>query len=146
MEESRDIICHNLNDLNKAAELLLTSCPENSIFAFYGEMGVGKTTFIKEICTLMNVMDDVSSPTFNIINEYHMQDGKKVYHMDFYRIRSITEVLDIGYEEYFYSGDYCLIEWPEKVEHLLPKDTVVVEMTEEPADHSRMIQIQAHKI
>ena len=146
MAVNKEIICQTLSDLNQAAELLLTSCPENSIFAFYGEMGVGKTTFIKEICRLIEVIDDVSSPTFSIINEYHSRDGMKVYHMDFYRIENITEVLDIGYEEYFYSGEYCLIEWPEKIKHLLPKDTVVVRMLEDPADHSRLIQIQAQAI
>jgi len=143
MAGTREIVCRNISDLKKAADLLLTSFPGSSIFAFYGDMGVGKTTFIKVICTDLGVIDDVTSPTFNIVNEYMGSDARRVCHMDFYRIKNITEVLDIGYEEYFYSGDYCFIEWPEKIQHLLPEQCVIVRMKEDPADHSRRIQFQA---
>ena len=143
MAGTNEIVCRNESELKQAADLLLTGYPEGSIFAFYGDMGVGKTTFIKVICATRGVMDEVTSPTFNIVNEYQCPDGQKVYHMDFYRIKDLAEAMDIGYEEYFYSGDYCFIEWPEKVKQLLPPQTVVVKMIEDPADHSRRIQIQA---
>ena len=143
MTRNIEIVCKNISDLDEAAELLLTSFPKNTIFAVYGQMGVGKTTFIKRICAVLGVVDDVTSPTFSIINEYRCDDGTKVYHMDFYRINDITEVMDIGYEEYFFSGHLCFIEWPEKIEHLLPKSCVYVMMEEVAADHSRKIKYQA---
>lgn len=92
-----------------------------TIVLFHGEMGAGKTTLIKEICSQMNVMDTVTSPTFALINEYNTETGRPVYHFDFYRIGSLEEVFDLGYEEYFYSGNLCLIEWPEKIAGLLPE-------------------------
>jgi tRNA threonylcarbamoyladenosine biosynthesis protein TsaE len=91
-----------------------------SCLAFYGEMGAGKTTMIKEICKNLNVNDITSSPSFSLINEYQTNRGLKIFHFDFYRIRKKEEIFDLGYEEYFYSGNLCLIEWPEKVESLLP--------------------------
>ena len=143
MKSNLEIACRKPDELRNAADLLLTSFPKNTIFAFYGAMGVGKTTFIQQICKLLGVMDDVTSPTFNIVNEYRCMDGGRVFHMDFYRIREIDEVLDIGYEEYFYSGEYCFIEWPEKVEQLLPEASIRVMMDELATDHSRRIQFQA---
>jgi tRNA threonylcarbamoyladenosine biosynthesis protein TsaE len=144
MKSSAEIACRDLTELERAAELLLTSFPKNTIFAFYGAMGVGKTTYIQHICKVLGVMDDVTSPTFNIVNEYRRLDGGRVFHMDFYRINNIAEVLDIGYEEYFYSGEYCFIEWPEKVEKLLPEVCVRVLMEELATDHSRRIKFQVH--
>ena len=111
-----------------ARALLDTFCSER-FFAFFGKMGVGKTTLIKEICTALGVKDNVCSPTFAIVNEYNA-DGNPVYHFDFYRLKSIAEAYDIGYEEYFYSGDYCFTEWTEKIEELLPEHYVRVELTE----------------
>ena len=110
---------------------MLTSCPEERFFAFFGKMGVGKTTLIKEMCDVLGVVDNVCSPTFAIVNEYSTVSDESVFHFDFYRLKSIAEAYDIGYEEYFYSGCYCFTEWTEKVEELLPDRYVRVTMTEE---------------
>ena len=109
-----------------AAEKLLASYPGRRVFAFYGKMGAGKTTFIKAISSVLGAVDVVQSPSFSIINEYKTSTGDSIFHFDFYRIRKIGEVFDIGYEEYIYSGAYCFIEWPELVEELLPGDVVRV--------------------
>lgn len=113
------------------ARKLLEAFPEERFFAFFGKMGVGKTTLIKEICAALGVEDVVCSPTFAIVNEYTTAEGEPVYHFDFYRMNSIREAYDIGYEEYFYSGCYCFTEWTEKVEEILPERYVRVEITEE---------------
>lgn len=110
---------------------LLVSFPDDRFFAFFGKMGVGKTTLIKELCAHLGVEDVVCSPTFAIVNEYSAQGGEPVYHFDFYRLKSIAEAYDIGYEEYFYSGFYCFTEWTEKVEELLPECYVRVEIVEQ---------------
>ena len=110
---------------------MLTSFPEERFFAFFGKMGVGKTTLIKEMCDVLGVVDNVCSPTFAIVNEYSTALDESVFHFDFYRLKSIAEAYDIGYEEYFYSGCYCFTEWTEKVEELLPDRYVRVTMTEE---------------
>ena len=99
---------------------------ENKIILFDGEMGVGKTTLIKVLCEYLGVVDSTSSPTFSIVNEYLTADENVVYHFDFYRIEKQNEVLDLGYEDYFYSGNYCFIEWPEKIPNLIPENTVVI--------------------
>lgn len=116
--------CNTLDELSKAALSLLKFADVNKIFAFYGSMGAGKTTFIKELCKALGVHQNVSSPTFSLVNEYQASNGTKVFHFDFYRIKSPTEAMDIGCEEYFHSGQFCFIEWPEKVLNLLPKDIV----------------------
>ncbi|MGM0566454.1 MAG: tRNA (adenosine(37)-N6)-threonylcarbamoyltransferase complex ATPase subunit type 1 TsaE [Bacteroidota bacterium] len=118
------------NELPEVAEKLLESFPQERVFAFYGKMGAGKTTFIKVMCDMLEVMDVVTSPTFALINEYLTENGSSVFHFDFYRIEKVSEAADIGFEEYLYSGDYCLIEWPEKVESLLPGRHVKVIITE----------------
>ena len=110
-----------LDQLDKAAADFLNHFSNQKQFAFYGEMGAGKTTFIKALCDRLDVVDVVTSPTFAIINEYFTRSGQKVFHFDFYRIKSIEEVYGLGYEDYFYSNDYCFIEWPELVEPLLPE-------------------------
>lgn len=120
------IICKTEADLNDAATRLLSSFPSSRIFAFYGKMGAGKTTFIKVVCHSLGTDDIVQSPTFSIINEYKRKVGASLYHFDFYRITRINEVYDIGYEEYFYSGSYCFIEWPDLIQSLLPENTVKV--------------------
>lgn len=112
------------------AQKLLTSFPEERFFAFFGKMGVGKTTLIKELCNVLGVEDVVCSPTFAIVNEYSTSFDEPVYHFDFYRLKSVAEAYDIGYEEYFYSGCYCFTEWTEKIEELLPEHYVRVEMEE----------------
>ena len=123
------ITINNLSDMPKAAKDLLESFPDERIFAFYGKMGAGKTTFIKSICEFMGAEDPVTSPTFSIVNEYNTSKGI-VYHFDFYRIKDQKEALDIGLEEYLYSRNYCFMEWPEKVDLLLPEKFVSVEIVE----------------
>jgi len=114
-----------------AAEKLLASWPGRRVFAFYGKMGAGKTTFIKAVSAVLGAVDVVQSPSFAIINEYKTSGGNSIFHFDFYRIRKVEEVFDIGYEEYIYSGAYCFIEWPELVEELLPGDVVKVRINGE---------------
>ena len=109
---------------------MLSSFKEERFFAFFGKMGVGKTTLIKELCDVLGVEDVVCSPTFAIVNEYSTAVGEPVYHFDFYRLKNLGEAYDIGYEEYFYSGCYCFTEWTEKIEELLPEHYVRVELTE----------------
>ena len=112
------------------ARKLLEDFSDDRFFAFFGKMGVGKTTLIKELCAELGVEDNVCSPTFAIVNEYSDRDGEPVYHFDFYRLKSVAEAYDIGYEEYFYSGCYCFTEWTEKVEELLPERYVRVDIEE----------------
>lgn len=108
--------------------------------AFYGAMGAGKTTLIRELTAQLGVTDMVTSPTFALVNEYQSEGGKVIYHFDFYRINRLEEVYDLGYEEYFYSGDLCLVEWPELIEELLPEDVVKVKI-EEQEDGARVISV-----
>jgi tRNA threonylcarbamoyladenosine biosynthesis protein TsaE len=124
-----EIVCRNEHELDDVANQLLAAHPEARIFALYGAMGAGKTTFVKAVCRHLNVRDTVQSPTFSIVNEYRTESGMPVYHFDFYRIRNISEVYDIGYEDYLYSGARCFLEWPELVENLLPEGTVRIAIT-----------------
>ena len=117
----------HLKDLTQAAKKLLEFSGEYKIFLFYGEMGAGKTTFIKSLCDILLVKDSVSSPTFSLVNEY-VSGEESMYHFDFYRIKKETEALDMGYEDYLYSGNYCFIEWPQKIENLLPEKFVEVNL------------------
>jgi len=117
-------ICKTLSDLIPAAEQLLSFYPDSRVFAFYGAMGAGKTTFIKVICRQLGAKDIIQSPSFTIINEYITPAGDSLYHFDFYRIKKLEEVYDIGYEDYLTSGSYCFMEWPELIEELLPEDVV----------------------
>lgn len=123
------LIVKNTAELLSVATLLLTYCEGKKIFAFKGEMGSGKTTFIKALCEVLGVKQGVSSPTFSLVNEYLARTGEKIYHFDFYRIKNISEAYDMGYEDYLYSGNWCFIEWPEKVQELLPEGTVMVNIT-----------------
>lgn len=115
-----------LDRLPEVARTLLDSFPKERFFAFYGKMGAGKTTLIKELCARLGVLDTVCSPTFAIVNSYTTDGGEWVYHFDFYRLKNIDEAFDIGYEEYFYSGHYCFSEWTEKIEPILPDHYVKV--------------------
>ncbi|MEI6138313.1 MAG: tRNA (adenosine(37)-N6)-threonylcarbamoyltransferase complex ATPase subunit type 1 TsaE [Mariniphaga sp.] len=108
----------SVSEINHIAERFLQAFPADRIFAFYGNMGAGKTTFIKALCEEMHVLDNVTSPTFALINEYKTGKGCTIFHFDFYRIKSLSEAYDFGYEDYFYSGDYCFIERPELIESL----------------------------
>ena len=129
-----------LNQLPNAAAQLLKHAGELRTFLFYGEMGAGKTTFIKAVCEELGVTDTVSSPTFSIVNEYATPEAV-LYHFDFYRIKEQTEALDLGYEDYLYSGNYCFIEWPEKIGGLIPEKYVEVRLFE-ISQNERLIKIQ----
>lgn len=120
----------NLNQLPEAASTILSDMGDSRIFAISGTMGAGKTTLIKEFCKTLGVAQTVSSPTFALVNEYTDSKTEPVYHFDFYRIKKLSEVYDIGYEEYFYSDFYCFIEWPEMIMELLPQSYVYVEIKE----------------
>ncbi|MGM0407900.1 MAG: tRNA (adenosine(37)-N6)-threonylcarbamoyltransferase complex ATPase subunit type 1 TsaE [Bacteroidota bacterium] len=135
------LILKSLSDLNIIAEKFLRLMGNNKVFAFFGPMGVGKTTFIKALCNELGVVEIVTSPTFALINEYQTGNGKVIYHFDFYRIEKIEEVFDFGYEDYFFSGNYCFIEWPDKVAEILPENVVFVQMVENK-DGSRTINIR----
>lgn len=130
----------SLNDIDSAAKAFVEAMDQNTVFAFYGKMGAGKTTFIKAVCEALGVTDVVNSPTFSIVNEYRSETtGELIYHFDFYRIKKLDEVYDMGYEDYFYSGSLCFLEWPELIEDLLPEDATKVTI-EETADGSRVVK------
>ena len=162
-----EITIQSLETIADAARMFIDGIGDRRVFAFYGSMGAGKTTFIKAVCEELGVKDQVTSPTFAIVNEYSidhsdaqplsnvqcsmfnvqcsmsnvqcsMFNGKKIYHFDFYRIKRLEEAYDMGCEEYFYSGNLCFIEWPELIEDLLPEDTVRVTITQQP-DGGRLI-------
>lgn len=120
--------CTKLEELYDIARTLIEST-DVRVFAFYGKMGAGKTTFIRTLCEVLNVKDVVNSPTFSIVNEYRTE-ATTVYHFDFYRIKTVQEAWDMGHEEYFYSGCYCLIEWPEKIETILPDDCLAISIVD----------------
>lgn len=122
------ITINSLSDLPKVADLVLESLNGRNVVAFFAPMGAGKTTLISTLMETLGSEDIVTSPTFALVNQYYTAEREPVYHFDFYRINSIGEAFDMGYEEYFYSGDLCLVEWPEKVEQLLPDDTMVVKI------------------
>jgi len=130
----------SIDTIDDVAKEFLAKYRSQKIIAFYGEMGVGKTTFIKALCLAMDIEDDVTSPSFSIINEYHNKADDIVFHFDFYRLKSIEEALDIGYEEYIYSGNYCFMEWPEKIEPLLPENRMDVTIKESD-DGKRVITV-----
>jgi len=120
----------SLSEINSVAEKFLEAHPADRLFAFYGKMGAGKTTFIKALCEKLQVVDYVTSPTFALINVYETEKDQEIYHFDFYRIKGMEELFDLGYEEYFFSDKYCFLEWPELVEPLLPPNTVKITITE----------------
>lgn len=125
-----EIILESIDKIDDAAKKFIDAMGDNTIFAFYGKMGAGKTTFIKAVCENLGVKDVINSPTFAIVNEYLAGNGEPIYHFDFYRIKKEQEVLDIGYEDYIYSNCLCFMEWPELIEDLLPEDAVKVTITE----------------
>lgn len=134
----KEWIATNEKDLPKIAQELLTTFPEERIFCFYGEMGVGKTTFIKQICRQLKVENMPLSPTFSIINEYFTKDDDVVYHFDFYRIEKAEDLYQIGFDDYLFSGHYCFMEWTEKIEQYLRTDFVKIVITEDET-HTRHI-------
>ncbi|MBP1614768.1 MAG: putative ATPase/GTPase [Bacteroidetes bacterium] len=134
-----EIKIESLDQIHEAAKMFIAAIDENTVFALYGKMGVGKTTFVKAICEELGVTDVINSPTFAIVNEYRSEEtAELIYHFDFYRINKLEEVYDMGYEDYFYSGALCFIEWPELVEELLPGNTIKVSI-EEQEDGSRTV-------
>lgn len=141
----------NLDNINDVARDFIQSIGEARVLAFYGKMGAGKTTFIKALCQVLGVQDVITSPTFAIVNEYTagegiannigIMPGDPIYHFDFYRIKKLEEVYDMGYEDYFYSGDMCLMEWPELIEELLPDNALRINISEE-TDGTRTINTE----
>jgi tRNA threonylcarbamoyladenosine biosynthesis protein TsaE len=127
-----EIKINDLEHIREAARQFINAMGTKHVFAFYGSMGAGKTTFIKAICEELGVGDVVTSPTFAIVNEYLTSTGGTIYHFDFYRIKKLEEVYDMGYEDYFYSDALCFIEWPEMMEELLPEGATKVQITENP--------------
>jgi tRNA threonylcarbamoyladenosine biosynthesis protein TsaE len=137
-------IAHTTHALKAVAEKLIGRFPEHRVFAFYGKMGAGKTTFIQSICKILGTEDNVTSPTFALINEYKTTHQQSIFHFDFYRIKNMEEAFDLGYEDYLYSGNYCLIEWPEMIEPLLPDEIVKVKI-EVAEDGTRTISAESTK-
>ena len=140
-----EIKINDLGSIREAARQFIAQIGEHKVFAFYGSMGAGKTTFVKAICEELGVEDVITSPTFAIINEYTphsplLTPNSPIFHFDFYRIKKLEEVYDMGYEDYFYSGALCFIEWPELIEELLPEDAVKVSITEN-ADGTRTVRL-----
>lgn len=133
-----EIKINSLENIHNAAKAFISNMGDSKVFAFYGKMGAGKTTFIKALCEELGVEDVITSPTFALVNEYTSGNGDPIYHFDFYRIKKIDEVYDMGYEDYFYGGNLCFLEWPELIESLLPEDVTKVHITTE-ADGSRTI-------
>ena len=130
----------DIEQIRAAARQFVQLIGDHLVFAFYGTMGAGKTTFIKAVCEELGVEDVITSPTFAIVNEYSA-NGQSIYHFDFYRIKKLEEVYDMGYEDYFYSGALCFIEWPELVESLLPSDAVSVTISEQ-TDGTRQVKVE----
>lgn len=118
----------SLEEVKEVARKFVEDYSDYKVVAFFGEMGVGKTTLIKDICAQLGVKDVVNSPSFSIVNEYLTESDKTIYHFDFYRIENIQEALDMGCDDYFYSGNLCLIEWPENIEALLPAETLILKI------------------
>ena len=139
---SKEFHINSLEALTEVSEYLISLRDEADIIAFYGAMGAGKTTLIKNLCHKMAVTDEVNSPTFAIVNEYVTEEGESVYHFEFYRIKKLEEAYDIGYENYFDSGNLCLIEWPEMIEPLLPERYIRVDIQHGETDDERVILCQ----
>jgi len=132
---------NNIHEINNVAKQFIDQIGNKKVFAFYGTMGAGKTTFIKAVCEELGVLETITSPTFAIINEYKDGEGNSIYHFDFYRINKLEEAFDFGCEDYFYSENLCFIEWPELVESILPDNTVKVYITE-TENGERFVEIE----
>lgn len=139
---SMEIRIKSIEEIAVAAKEFMAAMGERKVFAFYGKMGAGKTTFIKAVCEELGVEDVINSPTFAIVNEYVDGQGEPIYHFDFYRIKNQQEVMDLGYEDYVYSGHVCFMEWPELIENLLPDDAVKVTIEEE-IDGGRVLVVDS---
>jgi len=135
-----EIKIESLEKIHEAAKSFIAHMGNAKVYAFYGKMGAGKTTFIKALCEEFGVDDVITSPTFAIVNEYTDREQNPIYHFDFYRIKKLDEVYDMGYEDYFYGGHLCLLEWPELIEDILPEDAVKVTIAEQE-DGSRTVTV-----
>ena len=133
------IVVNCISELNEISQSIINRIGDKDIICFYGQMGVGKTTLIKVLCEKLGVKDNVSSPTFSIVNEYVSLDGESIFHFDFYRMEKEEEAFDMGYEDYFYNGDLCLIEWPEKVKSIIPEDIMRIDIIKNK--NQRIIEI-----
>ena len=136
-----EIKIKNLETIHESAKEFIKNIGDKKVFAFYGKMGAGKTTFTKATCEVLGVKDVITSQTFAIVNEYTDGNGNPIYHFDFYRIKKLEEVYDMGYEDYFYSGNLCLLEWPELIEEILPDNAIKVKI-EEQQDGSRLVTLE----
>lgn len=137
---------HTENDIAVVADDLLKFFPDICVFLFEGQMGAGKTTFIKGLCTALGVKDGMSSPTYSIVNEYSGDNSSRIYHFDLYRLNAMEECLDIGFEEYVHSGNYCFIEWPKIALPLLPDDFVMVHITAENNVRTLKAEKRSHAV
>lgn len=137
----KEFVITSTDNIVEVAEEFINYFKDNRLFAFKGKMGAGKTTFIKALCEVLKVKDTVCSPTFAIVNVYLTENEEEIYHFDFYRLNSPSQAFDIGIEEYFYSGNYCFMEWAENIEELVPEDCLWVEI-EEMEDKSRRLSIE----
>lgn len=142
---NKEFHIQSVEGLTEVSDCLISLREAADVVAFYGPMGAGKTTLIKDLCHRMGVTDEVNSPTFAIVNEYITEEGESVYHFDFYRIKKLEEAYDIGYENYFYSGNPCLIEWPELIEPLLPERYIRVDIALGSTDDERIIKVTCHE-
>ena len=136
----KSFIINSVDELSQVSELLISWRDKSNIIAFYGPMGAGKTTLIKNLCHKLGVTDEVNSPTFALVNEYPTSIEGSIFHFDFYRIKKLEEVYDIGYEDYFYSGRLCLLEWPELIDPLMPEHFIKVEIALGDSDNARKIK------
>jgi len=135
----------SLQQLPAIGHELLNHYTNQKVWLFHGDMGAGKTTLIKKICADLGVLDTMSSPTFTLVNEYLTRNGEKIFHFDFYRLKNEFEAVEIGVEEYFYSGHYCFIEWPNKIQSLLPTERLEIEIiTEDPEHRTIEVTVNAH--
>ena len=140
MTGSDVIVSKGVESLGDVAKRLIATHQNSRVYAFYGDLGAGKTTLIKAICRQLGVTDTANSPTFALVNVYQSPDGE-IYHFDFYRIKKIGELFDMGYEDYFFSGNRCFIEWPDKIEEYLPPETIKIYIEADPEDDSRTITV-----
>lgn len=135
-------VINQINELEKVAQKIIQTYKNQNIWVFEGEMGAGKTTFIKVVCKELGVLSAVQSPTFSLVNEYITDVGDEIFHFDFYRLKNEKEALDFGVEEYFYSGNLCLIEWAEKIPSLIPEQFLKIKITKSEDSEVRIIQIE----
>ncbi|MEX2566707.1 MAG: tRNA (adenosine(37)-N6)-threonylcarbamoyltransferase complex ATPase subunit type 1 TsaE [Cyclobacteriaceae bacterium] len=138
------IACNHLNRISESAKLIIDLCKDTKVWVFQGEMGVGKTTLIKAISEQLQVLDLVTSPTFSLVNEYELRQGGKIFHFDFYRIANVMEAVEIGAEDYFYSGNYCFVEWAEKIAELIPDHFAIIDIQKEDFE-KRIISVKIIK-